>query len=312
MPSIKPPDYRAAQGIQGFTEGLQSGLNIVQDVGRIKALKGENERRDIQTKRDADADARSKVTEGREDEEYGQRQEDRANSKRDEIVAKQEKFMTGYARAIRNDPAIATDIRNMMFTAIGNPKRVTATQARDVDGGFEIVETYEDGTTKTIDADYVKQAFNGFPRPRSETVDGEEGDGITPSTKLRTATALMEAKTREIERAKDTATPEELDALYGELTDLQRQVKELSGLKPVGISDKPPAPITPVARPGSGITPTNASDQMANEVLPSVPKTSAAQPPSAPPADQRVKGTVYTTPKGPLKWTGTGWIAPNA
>lgn len=33
-------------------------------------------------------------------------------------------------------------------------------------------------------------------------------------------------------------------------------------------------------------------------------------PVPAPPTGSRIRGTVYSTPKGPLKWTGTGWIQP--
>lgn len=37
------------------------------------------------------------------------------------------------------------------------------------------------------------------------------------------------------------------------------------------------------------------------------PDAATAAPP-APPASDRVKGTRYTTPKGPMTWTGTGWV----
>jgi hypothetical protein len=40
----------------------------------------------------------------------------------------------------------------------------------------------------------------------------------------------------------------------------------------------------------------------------------AANPPkieAAPPANQRKPNTVYQTPKGPMKWTGTGWLPAN-
>ena len=32
------------------------------------------------------------------------------------------------------------------------------------------------------------------------------------------------------------------------------------------------------------------------------------QPQNIPPAEQRTKGRVYNTPKGPMQWTGTGWL----
>jgi hypothetical protein len=38
---------------------------------------------------------------------------------------------------------------------------------------------------------------------------------------------------------------------------------------------------------------------------PPAPPTTAPVNPTARKAD-----TVYQTPKGPLKWTGTGWVAP--
>jgi hypothetical protein len=36
----------------------------------------------------------------------------------------------------------------------------------------------------------------------------------------------------------------------------------------------------------------------------------AAGEASAPPPEKRVKGQVYPTPKGRLRWTGTGWVTP--
>lgn len=43
------------------------------------------------------------------------------------------------------------------------------------------------------------------------------------------------------------------------------------------------------------------------------PPPAAAQPTivQAPPAQQRKPNTVYQTPKGPMKWTGTGWLPAN-
>ena len=41
---------------------------------------------------------------------------------------------------------------------------------------------------------------------------------------------------------------------------------------------------------------------------PSSPPRQQAQP--APAAPQRVRGQVYQTPRGPLRWTGTGWVTP--
>jgi len=40
------------------------------------------------------------------------------------------------------------------------------------------------------------------------------------------------------------------------------------------------------------------------------PAAEAKVPEAPPDAKQRVAGTTYQTPKGPLKWTGTGWVKP--
>ena len=34
-------------------------------------------------------------------------------------------------------------------------------------------------------------------------------------------------------------------------------------------------------------------------------------PPKVPPVDQRQANRTYMTPKGPMKWTGTGWLPPS-
>jgi hypothetical protein len=43
---------------------------------------------------------------------------------------------------------------------------------------------------------------------------------------------------------------------------------------------------------------------------PSPPSDPASEPPVAPPPADRVPNMTYTTPRGPMKWTGTGWISP--
>jgi hypothetical protein len=33
-------------------------------------------------------------------------------------------------------------------------------------------------------------------------------------------------------------------------------------------------------------------------------------PASLPPVGERKSGQIYPTPRGPMKWTGTGWVTP--
>ena len=54
--------------------------------------------------------------------------------------------------------------------------------------------------------------------------------------------------------------------------------------------------------------------QAPQQAAPAAPAPAAAAPtaqvPPAPEPGQREANTVYQTPKGPLKWTGTGWVSP--
>lgn len=47
----------------------------------------------------------------------------------------------------------------------------------------------------------------------------------------------------------------------------------------------------------------------ADQIEPDTPAAAAA-PTAIPPAPERKKGQVYDTPKGKMKWTGTGWVQP--
>lgn len=70
----------------------------------------------------------------------------------------------------------------------------------------------------------------------------------------------------------------------------------------------------------TALSPTPATPASEDDEDTAIPSTSpsttsqlpapAAQPQAAPPAASRVIGQVYQTPRGPLKWTGTGWISP--
>ena len=41
-------------------------------------------------------------------------------------------------------------------------------------------------------------------------------------------------------------------------------------------------------------------------ITPAAPAQAA--PAGVPPPQQRTQGRVYETPRGPMKWTGTGWV----
>jgi hypothetical protein len=45
--------------------------------------------------------------------------------------------------------------------------------------------------------------------------------------------------------------------------------------------------------------------------VPTIPPAGGA-PASIPPAGQRVPGQTYSTPRGPMKWNGSGWVPPDA
>lgn len=47
-----------------------------------------------------------------------------------------------------------------------------------------------------------------------------------------------------------------------------------------------------------------------SSIAPPIAPPTPAAPTGIPPAAQRTAGQVYDTPKGKLKWTGTGWVSP--
>lgn len=90
--------------------------------------------------------------------------------------------------------------------------------------------------------------------------------------------------------------------------------------QPQGQQPRPAAPVSQAA-PQQSAPPVQPQPQPAPQpaAQPSpqpVPSPAAAQPATAPQPHaapmpgQRTPNTVYMTPKGPLMWTGTGWVAP--
>lgn len=95
---------------------------------------------------------------------------------------------------------------------------------------------------------------------------------------------------------------------------------DMSDLSKLLAGSAPAAPATHVvkapAAPASsnGVTMErmqSAPGQSAAPAAPATPVAPAAQAIAPAPAQAgRVAGQVYNTPKGPLKWTGTGWVSP--
>lgn len=108
-------------------------------------------------------------------------------------------------------------------------------------------------------------------------------------------------------------TETDLASMRAELTTIDNLFKEgkITGTKKPGVFNS-----------GYSETPAAEYERRKREVMKSydakrIGTPRPVQPPSqtishtpAPPAGERVPGTIYQTPKGPYKWNGTGWEAP--
>lgn len=108
-------------------------------------------------------------------------------------------------------------------------------------------------------------------------------------------------------------TETDLASMRAELTTIDNLFKEgkITGTKKPGVFN-----------PGYSETPASEYERRKREVMksydakrigtprPAQPPSQTVAPDPAPPAAERVPGTIYQTPKGPYKWNGTGWEAP--
>lgn len=102
----------------------------------------------------------------------------------------------------------------------------------------------------------------------------------------------------------------------------QNYVKDIAKRNSDPLRSTPPDPVLPMSDwikqnpmlanmglvPSSDVADDEAADNAGTGVSP--PTTTSTAPQAPRDAAARQPNTIYTTPKGPLKWTGTGWVSP--
>lgn len=263
MAIIQPPDMRLANGVQGFSEGLRSGIGIVRDIQGIKSMKGEDERREAEEGRKKDDEARKKELQKREDEQY---EADKPIKYVDRIKKMQTAYVHGLHAASTNPAALsqALEIRNMQFLPDKTGKKITVTAAElvDTDAGKIVRETFDDGTVNEWTPELTQMAFNEWPKSRTTTGDeDEDGDGSRKNSKL----ALERYKTlqpevislRETVVGNKNAKPEDVKRLSA----MEKRLAALAKEAGIGMDEEVPAEGTGVSK--DGLRPSQMPDAQA-------------------------------------------------
>lgn len=230
---VTPPDYRAANAITGFTEGLKSGVGIVRDVQDIKSRKKQDDRRDRE-------DVRRQTVEGREDVEFDQGQEDRKTRNRDTHIQRVPDYLKGMmAAAYSGHDAEAADIANMVFvpdpaTGKAPVKAIRVTKIQAEDGSPTVEIEYEGGKVFQVDPKNAQRWANGV-------IDGESR---TDTDKIKAARYAVDSAREDLKAA--TPETEEWKTAKAALADAESQYSELTGVK-IGKGKGVVAPAEPAA-----------------------------------------------------------------
>lgn len=314
---VTPPDYRAAQGISNFTEGVRGGLGIVKDAQSIKHDKQEQARRDRIEARGAERDAREKSK--FEKDQY------------DTHVKRVPKYLQSMvSAAYAGKDAEAADIANMIF--LPDPKtgqvplkalRVTKVQAEDGSPTVEI--EYDNGTVFKVDPKNARNWANGSVEQLAEAGATPTGEGDPAALKLyQEAQKEADRLQRKVESGKAT------DADKKNLAAVEARVRELGVKAGVFAEEADPKvdpktgkpmradPSTlPAAVPGSmteqertrkgyGITaegPTSATPAPVATTGPAAAAPTLAQPKTQAEFDALPSGAKYINPKDGKTYT---------
>ena len=193
----------------------------------------------------------------------------------------------------------ATDLISRIRAQPGDPSRI--------DSLDQVYDAYEKGKLSKADLKFVRDEFVNLRTPEGAALGAQQEEFIKSVKPLLDKSNPLMGKI-------DQSGPQQV---YNFTMDLRRKVDEYrkAGKDPRDLMDpaKPDymgtaAALTQYQKPlqqslkdaaaaiksGSGL-----STPARNDVMMAIP-----------PADQRAANTTYETPKGPMKWTGTGWVKP--
>lgn len=310
---VTPPDYRAANAITGFTDGVKGGLGIVKDVQGIKQNKYDSERK--------------KVTDAQAD-------EDRTQGQKDTHVQRIPDYLRStVAAAYAGKDTEAADILNMVFvpdpkTGVAPVKALRVTKIQAEDGTPTIEVEYEGGKIVQVDPRVARNWANGM-RNETPSMGGE----LTQRDELRAAQSAFDAATSRVDTLRKEAgsvpSPAQKQAIAeaeSERDDLGQQLEDLSGVrvrskKKASATGKPPrgdpstlAPAAPGsmteqerARKGYGITAAGPASATPAPVATTGPAASVApaiaQPKTQAEFDALPSGAKYINPKDGKTYT---------
>lgn len=198
----------------------------------------------------------------------------------------------------------ATDLISRMRAPPGDPRRI--------DSLDPVYDAYEKGKLSKADLKFVRDEYTNLRTPDGQALGAQQEEFIKSVKPLIDKSNPLLGKI-------DQSGPQQV---YNFTMDLRRKIDQYrrEGKDPRDLMDpsKPdymggPAALAAYQKPlqqslqdtaralrggGSGLPPAESIVGVTVETLP---------PPAAP---ERTAGSIYKTPRGDMKWTGTGWVKP--
>lgn len=193
--------------------------------------------------------------------------------------------------------ATATDLISRLRAQPGDPRRIDTLDP--------VYDAYEKGTLSKADLKFVRDEFTNLRTPEGAALGAQQEEFIKSVKPLIDKSNPLLGKI-------DQSGPQQV---YNFTMDLRKKTDEYrrAGKDPRDLMDpsKPDYMGSPAALAGYQ-KPLQQSLQDTARALrgggAETPKRNDVMP-AIPPANQRTPG-LYDTPKGPMRWTGTGWVNP--
>lgn len=197
----------------------------------------------------------------------------------------------------------ATDLIFRIRAPEGDPSRITDLNP--------IYEAYEKGQLSKSDLKFVREEFANIRTPDGEAMGRRQSEFIESVKPLIDKSNPLMGKIDQSGKQQ----------IYSFTLDLQKKVAEYrkAGKDPRDLMDpsKPdymggPAALAPYQKPLQQSLKDAAASLKSGSGFPAASTITGVTVENLPPAPppQRTAGNTYETPKGLMKWTGTGWVKP--
>jgi len=194
----------------------------------------------------------------------------------------------------------ATDLITRIRAPTGDPTRIDTLDP--------VYSAYEKGDLNKSDLKFVRDEFVNLRSPEGQALGREQEEFIKSVKPMIDHSNPLLGKI-------DQTGPE---GVYRFTMDLRRKIDEYrkSGKDPRDLMDpsKPdymggPAALAPYQKTLQQSLEETAA-RMRTTMAPAAAPPRNDVMPAIPPPDQRLPDSIYETPKGKMKWTGTGWVKP--